>query len=129
MVSGGSQMALNLFSNLPQSGVRLDAEIIDQLLSAPGIKIERILSTGQASPPGFWYCQAENEWVVVLRGSAGVKFEAEDEVRVLHAGDALNIPAQCRHRVAWTDPEEPTVWLAVFYGDVNNERNDGTDSP
>ncbi|VTP70109.1 nif11 domain/cupin domain protein [Leclercia adecarboxylata] len=59
----------------------------------------------------------------------GVKFEAEDEVRVLHAGDAVNIPAQCRHRVEWTDPEEPTVWLAVFYGDVNKERNDGTDSP
>ena len=121
-------MALNLFSNLPEAGVRFDAEIVDLLLTAPGIKIERILSTGQASPPGFWYCQSENEWVVVLRGSAGVKFEEEDEVRVLHAGDAVNIPAQCRHRVEWTDPEEPTVWLAVFYGDVDNERTDGTDN-
>jgi len=111
-------MALNLFSQLPGTGVHHEAEIFDVLLSAPGIKIERILSTGQASPPGFWYCQDENEWVVVLRGSAGVKFEAEDEVRVLHAGDVVHIPAQCRHRVEWTDPEEPTVWLAVFYGDV-----------
>ena len=122
-------MALNLFSPLPEAGVRFDTEIVDLLLNAPGIKIERILSTGQASPPGFWYCQTENEWVVVLRGSAGVKFEAEDEVRVLHAGDAVHIPAQCRHRVEWTDPEVPTVWLAVFYGDVDNKRTDGTDSP
>jgi len=111
-------MALNLFSQLPAAGVHNEAEIFDTLLSAPGIKIERILSTGQASPPGFWYCQTENEWVVVLRGSAGVKFEAEDEVRVLRAGDAVHIPAQCRHRVEWTAPDEPTVWLAVFYGDV-----------
>jgi len=117
MVSGGSQMALNLFSQLPEAGVHLEAEIFDALLVAPGIKIERILSTGQASPPGFWYCQTENEWVVVLRGSAGVKFDAEEEIRVLHAGDTVHIPAQCRHRVEWTDPEEPTVWLAVFYDD------------
>lgn len=114
-------MALNLFSQHPETGVHLEAEIFDALLVAPGIKIERILSTGQASPPGFWYCQTENEWVVVLRGSAGVKFEAEQDVRVLHAGDAVHIPAHCRHRVEWTDPEEPTVWLAVFYG--------GTESP
>lgn len=108
-------MALNLFANLPAAGVRFDAEIFDALLVAPGVKIERILSTGQASPPDFWYCQSENEWVVVLRGSAGVKFEVEDEVRVLHAGDAVHIPARCRHRVEWTDPDEPTVWLAVHY--------------
>ncbi len=110
-------MALNLFSQLPEAGERNEAEIFDALLAAPGLKIERILSTGQASPPGFWYCQAENEWVVVLRGSAGVKFAEEDEVRVLYAGDSLHIPAQCRHRVEWTDPGEPTVWLAVHYSE------------
>lgn len=105
-------MALNLFSDLPDGN---EAEIFDALLSAPGLKIERIVSTGQASPPGFWYCQAENEWVVVLRGSAGVKFEAEDEVRVLYPGDSVHIPAHCRHRVEWTSPQTPTVWLAVHY--------------
>lgn len=108
-------MGLNLFSNLPDNGLRSEAEIFDVLLSAPGIKIERILSTGQASPPGFWYCQSQSEWVVVIRGSAGVKFEQDDTVRVLRAGDSLHIPAQCRHRVEWTDPQEPTLWLAVHY--------------
>ncbi|MCU6679337.1 cupin domain-containing protein [Leclercia tamurae] len=109
-------MTLNLFSQLPGAGERHEAEIFDALLVAPGIKIERIVSTGQASPPEFWYCQDENEWVVVLRGSAWVKFQAEDDIRVLRAGDALHIPARCRHRVEWTNPDEPTVWLAVFYG-------------
>ncbi|MCU6670052.1 cupin domain-containing protein [Enterobacteriaceae bacterium H4N4] len=108
-------MGLNLFSNLPDNGLRSEAEIFDVLLSAPGIIIERILSTGQASPPGFWYCQSQSEWVVVIRGSAGVKFEQDDTVRVLRAGDSLHIPAQCRHRVEWTDPQEPTLWLAVHY--------------
>jgi len=27
----------------------------------------------------------------------------------------VDLPAKCRHRVDWTDPDEPTVWLAVFY--------------
>jgi len=108
-------MALNLFSNLPDRAVHREAEIFDVLLSAPGIKIERILSTGQASPPGFWYCQSQSEWVVVISGSAGVKFEEDDTVRILHPGDSVHIPAQCRHRVEWTDPQEPTLWLAVHY--------------
>jgi cupin 2 domain-containing protein len=31
-------------------------------------------------------------------------------------GDFLNIPAHRRHRVEWTTPGEPTIWLAVHYG-------------
>lgn len=108
-------MGLNLFLDIPDEGLRNEAEVFDLLLSAPGLKIERILSTGQASPPGFWYCQPESEWVVVIRGSAGVKFEDETEVRILHPGDSVHIPAHCRHRVEWTDPQEPTLWLAVHY--------------
>lgn len=109
-------MALNLFSNFPNETLRNETEIVEALLSEPGINIERIISTGQASPPDAWYCQAESEWVVVLRGSAGVKFENEAEVRVLLPGDFINIPALCRHRVEWTNADEPTVWLAVHYG-------------
>ena len=94
---------------------RLDAEQIDTLLARDDLRIERIVSTGQASPPGFWYDQDWAEWVLVLAGSAGLLFEGEAEPRVLQPGDYLLIPAHRRHRVAWTDDAQPTVWLAVHY--------------
>lgn len=90
-----------------------DTERIDQLLSRDGVRIERIVSTGQASPPDFWYDQDGDEFVLLLAGSAGVQFAGEDAPRELHVGDWLVIPAHLRHRVAWTSPTEPTVWLAV----------------
>ena len=33
-------------------------------------KIERIVSRGHASPEDFWYDQEENEWVMVVKGTA-----------------------------------------------------------
>jgi cupin 2 domain-containing protein len=30
-------------------------------------------------------------------------------------GDHVHIPAHRRHRVEWTDPAQPTVWLAVHH--------------
>ena len=102
----------NLLASLP---ARLDAEQIIALVANENLRIERIVSTGQASPPGFWYDQAWAEWVLVLAGAAGLVFEGEAEPRVLRPGDYLLIPAHRRHRVAWTDTEQPTVWLAVHY--------------
>ena len=102
----------NLLASLPR---RLDAEQIIALVANENLRIERIVSTGQASPPGFWYDQPWAEWVSVLAGSAGLLFEGEAEPRVLRPGDYLLIPAHRRHRVAWTDTEHPTVWLAVHY--------------
>ena len=104
----------NLLADLP---AKLDEEECSELLSAPHVRIERIVSTGQASPPGFWYDQAWAEWVLVLAGSAGLLFEGEGEPRVLRRGDHVLIPPRARHRVAWTDPGQPTVWLAVHYGE------------
>lgn len=105
-------MLNNLFDDLttPQAQERFD-----DLLTRPGLRIERIVSTGQCSPPDFWYDQDEGEWVMVLSGSAGVRLEGEAQERVLRPGDFLDIPARCRHRVEWTSCEETTVWLAVFY--------------
>ena len=80
------------------------------------MRIERIVSTGQASPPGFWYDQDWAEWVLVLSGAAGLEFEGEAAPRRLGPGDCVLIPAHARHRVAWTDAHQPTVWLAVHYG-------------
>jgi cupin 2 domain-containing protein len=110
-------MLTNLFEKFPVATDQKDQETFEDILNCPDIRIERIISTGQASPPGFWYCQPQSEWVVLLKGSAGLLFEGESEARVLHPGDFVTIPAQCRHRVEWTDPTMPTVWLAVHYKD------------
>ncbi|WP_248920208.1 cupin [Pseudomonas entomophila] len=108
-------MLANLFTALPTPDPQA-AEQFDDLLRRPGLRIERIVSSGQASPAGFWYDQAEGEWVVLLSGSAGLRLEHEPQARVLRPGDYLDIPPHCRHRVEWTEAGVATVWLAVFYG-------------
>ena len=75
--------------------------------------IERIISHVHSSPAGFWYDQAEDEWVIVLRGSAVLEFGGREMVE-MNEGDYLLIPSGVRHRVARTD--EQTVWLAVRIG-------------
>jgi cupin 2 domain-containing protein len=91
-------------------------EQVTVLLAAPNVRIEHIVSTGQASPPGFWYDQDWSEWVIVLAGSAGLLVEGEAEPRHLKPGDHLHFPAHKRHRIEWTDPACATVWLAVYHG-------------
>ncbi|MBS1155138.1 MAG: cupin protein [Proteobacteria bacterium] len=106
-------MKTNLFDALPTLGS--DAETFDELLRSDKVRIERIVSTGQSSPPGFWYDQPQGEWVVVLSGAARLRLAEPDQIIELKAGDYLNIPPHVRHRVEWTDPAQPTVWLAVHY--------------
>ena len=103
----------NLFDNLPSA---TPEELTEVLAANTNVRIERIVSTGHSSPEGFWYDQAEHEWVVVLKGEAKLMFENSDTVH-LAPGDHVLIPAHRKHRVEWTTPEEPTVWLAVFYRD------------
>jgi len=102
---------LNLFADIPVANFE---ELHETLHSHGKCRIERIVSCGQASPPGFWYDQAEEEWVVVLQGAA--RLMCDDRMVDLKPGDFLHIPAHQRHRVEWTTPDEPTIWLAVFYG-------------
>jgi cupin 2 domain-containing protein len=104
--------APNLFEDLP---AHLPAEVVQTLVSARSFRIERIISCGHASPDDFWYDQPEHEFVVVLRGAAQLRFE--EGVLDLNLGSFINIPAHKRHRVEWTDPDQPTIWLAVYYGD------------
>ena len=101
----------NLIRSLPDASV---AEITEALVSARGVRLERIVSQGQVSPPGYWYDQDDAEWVLVLSGSARLEIAGEREDRLLSDGDAIFLPAHCRHRVTWTDPDRPTVWLALF---------------
>jgi cupin 2 domain-containing protein len=102
----------NLFADVATAS----DEQLTQLLRAPGVRIERIVSHGHASPPAFWYDQDWAEWVLLLRGAAMLRFEDDAEPVRLEAGDYVEIPAHARHRVEWTDPGCATVWLAVHYG-------------
>lgn len=102
---------MNLLADLPASQT---AEIFEPLAQGPGVLIERIVSRGHRSAEGFWYEQPQAEWVLVVQGEAILRWESGGSAR-LQAGDYVNIPAFCRHRVEWTDPERETVWLAVHY--------------
>jgi cupin 2 domain-containing protein len=101
-----------LLADLPAS---LPEELVSVLLATPHVRIERIVSTGQASPAGFWYDQDEGEWVVLLHGAACLTIAGEAAPRHLRPGDSVHLPPRLRHRVEWTDPATPTVWLAIFY--------------
>ena len=101
----------NVFVDLPPS---LPDELFSTLLESGNIRVERIVSHGHASPEGFWYNQDHHEWVVVLKGAARLAFE--NETIEMKSGDFMNIPARTNHRVEWTTPDEPTIWLAVHYG-------------
>ena len=102
----------NVFVDPPQ---HLPDEFFTTLLDDAKLRIERIVSHGDASPEGFWYDQDQHEWVVALKGAARLRFE--DEMVEMKLGDFVTIPAHKKHRVEWTTLDESTVWLAVHYGD------------
>ncbi|HKL48473.1 MAG TPA: cupin domain-containing protein [Desulfuromonadales bacterium] len=104
---------MNLFADLDAG---LTEEEVLPLFASGSVRIERIVSTGQASAPGFWYDQPEHEWVAVLRGRGVLEYENGDRI-VLAPGDHLHIPPRTRHRVRETSAAEPTVWLAFFWED------------
>ena len=103
----------SLMSGLPAQP--LAEEVTQTLLERPGLRIERIVSTGHATPEGQWYDQDSDEWVLVVRGNARLHLEGEAHERELGEGDFVFLPAHCRHRVAWTQREPPTVWLAISH--------------
>ena len=101
----------NLFEDIPSA---LPDELSEEIVRAEGVRIERIVSRGHATREDHWYDQHEDEWVLLVSGSAGIAIEGRAELVVLAPGDHFSIPARCRHRVAWTDARHDTVWLAVF---------------
>ncbi|HMC64237.1 MAG TPA: cupin domain-containing protein [Gemmataceae bacterium] len=102
----------NLFADLPQ---RLPDELFQTVLDAASLRIERIISHGHASPEGCWHDQNQHEFVVLLKGAARLRFE--DKTIEMNPGSFINILAHQRHRVEWTAPDEPTIWLTIHYGD------------
>ena len=107
----------DLLAALPDAS---GAEQFDTLLEREGLRILRIVSSGQASPPGEWFDQDDDEWVVVLAGRAGLLIDGESDVRALKPGEHAFLPAHCRHRVEWTDSDMPTVWLAIHMAPVTD---------
>ncbi|MBP2309351.1 cupin domain-containing protein [Azospirillum melinis] len=91
-------------------------ELFTTLAALPGSRIERIVSTGQSSPDGFWYDQDWDEFVLLVAGAATLQVEGEGD-RLLSPGDWALLPARTRHRVAATAAGGPTVWLAIHAGE------------
>lgn len=116
----------NLFADV---ATHLSSELVDVLTESKHVRIERIVSAGQTSPSDFWYDQDEAEWVAVLKGEAKLLFEGDETPIELGPGDHLVIPAHHKHRVQWTAPDEPTVWLAVFYKQDVDSDNIGEPAP
>ena len=100
----------SLLDHLPAAAEA--SERFEDLLIRPGVRIERIVSSGQSTPSGEWMDQAWDEWVLLVSGRAGLTLEGEASA-TLKPGDHLLIPAHRRHRVEWT--ETPTVWLAAHF--------------
>jgi cupin 2 domain-containing protein len=106
----GGIAGMNLFSNIPKE---LPEELVEVLAESSSVRIERIVSDRHASPEGFWYDQDQNEWILLVSGTAVLEFE--DHKVELKTGDHRVIPSHQKHRVASTSSTEKTIWLVVFY--------------
>ncbi|OIO68225.1 MAG: hypothetical protein AUJ57_10360 [Zetaproteobacteria bacterium CG1_02_53_45] len=102
----------NIFSGFPAGLVE---ELTEPLLQSQHMRLERIISHGQSTPAGQWYDQAQDEWVILLQGQARLQLAQQPDEVSLQAGDYLHIPAHCKHRVSWTDPDQTSLWLALFF--------------
>ena len=105
--------ARNLLDQLPDARA---GELFETLLVRPGVRVERIVSHGQVTPEHAPYCQPHDEWVLLLAGEARLWIDGEEEIRLL-PGDRKLVPAHAVHRVTWTAPDRPTVWLALHFGE------------
>jgi cupin 2 domain-containing protein len=105
-------MSANLFADIPAD---LPDEVFETLVASGSLRIERILSRGHASPDGFWYCQEQAEFVLLLKGEAALAFAEPARTQILQPGDWLLIESGCRHRVEWTKPDGDSIWLTVFF--------------
>jgi cupin 2 domain-containing protein len=87
-------------------------EIFEKIISNDKILIERIISTGQITPPNEWYDQEKDEWVILLQGEAKLSY-FDGSIITLKSGDYLFIQAHQKHRVEYTSTKPPCIWLAI----------------
>ena len=102
----------NIFFGIPD---KIKDELFEEIIRTDRFTLERIISDGNETPKDEWYDQDKDEWVILLKGRAGLMFDGEEGVIQLNPGDYVHIPAHRKHRVEWTTPDEKTVWLAVHY--------------
>lgn len=104
----------NLFDGIPDT---LQEELFETLADSDFGRIERIVSDGHATPPGEWYNQGWDEWVLLISGEAVLMYDDDYEttLQILKPGDHVLIPAGRRHRVEQTVSGEKTIWLAVHF--------------
>ena len=102
----------NFFTVIPEN---IPEELFDTLVISDSIRIERIISQGHATADDEWFDQSWDEWVILLSGGASLLFEGDEIPKSMKPGDYILIPANCRHKVTWTDPGVKTVWLAVHF--------------
>lgn len=114
----------NVTNILRRFEVRPETEVLETFAATEHFLFERIVSCGHATPPGRWTDQHRDEWVVLLSGAARLRFQSSDDVVELRPGDAIKIPAHCRHRVDWTTPDSETVWLALHYDGSDEDVDD-----
>lgn len=100
----------NIFSALPEDRTR---EVFEEILQIGEVRLERIVSRGHRSPQGFWYDQPDEEWVLLVRGGAILRFAEPEQLMEMSPGDYVSIPAHRRHRVEWTAPDTESIWLAI----------------
>ena len=107
----------NLFADLPAD---VPDELFQTLLTAekPPRPAHRLAQPRLTE--NFWYDQNEHEWVLLVRGAGPLALEGEEPLD-LTPGSFVNIPAHRRHRVDWTDPAQPTIWLAIHYSSSERE--------
>lgn len=110
----------NIFHHIPDL---LSRELVEKMIQGGAFHLERIVSQGQTTPEGKWYDQERDEWVILLKGSAVIKFESQKKLIHLAPGSYMNIPAHVKHRVESTDQKEETVWLALHY-DANRNSDE-----
>jgi len=108
----------NLFADIPE---KLPEELEQLLASGGKFELRRIVSRGHSSPADFWYDQAEAEWVIVIKGDAVIEFDDGNVPAILTPGDHLYIPPHCRHRVSQTSSESDTIWLALYFDEINQD--------
>lgn len=83
---------------------KIKKEIFEELLTTKSFTVERIISQGHSSAKEFWYDQDTNEFVLILQGSAKLRFE-NGKILNMKKGDYILIPSHIKHRVDWTDPK------------------------
>lgn len=88
--------------------------------SGPNWRLELIHSSDASSSSGYWYDQPEHEWITLLRGSATLLLKDPDESLDLSVADQVHLVPHRLHRVERTDPPPGTVWLALFWRDLES---------